>query len=96
MAYGLVLEFEGGEADYWAVNERLGIARGSQDGYPAGLIVHAAGPTATGWVVTEVWDSKASQEAFMATRLHEALDAAGLGNPTRITETETVNFQQFT
>ncbi|MBS1836063.1 MAG: COX15/CtaA family protein [Actinobacteria bacterium] len=44
---------------------------------------------------TEAWDSKASQEAFMATRLHEALDAVGLGNPTRITETETVNFQRF-
>jgi len=96
MAYGLVLVFEGvSEAQYWSVNEKLGISRDSQDNYPSGLIVHAGGPTETGWVVTELWDEKSSQVDFMESRLMEALQSVGVPPPAQMIETETVNVQQF-
>lgn len=96
MAYGLTLVFEGvGEADYWTVNEKLGIARDSTTGYPDGLLVHTAGPTPTGWVVSELWDEKATQQTFMETRLGAALAAAGVAPPAQVIETEPVNVRTF-
>jgi hypothetical protein len=96
MAYVVVLVFEGvGEDKYWAVNEKLGIGRGSSSGYPAGLLVHTAGPTPTGWVVSEVWDNKQSQIAFMQSKLGAALQAIGLPPPSQIIETDTVNYQKI-
>lgn len=92
MAYGLVLVFEGlTEQDYWSVNDKLGIKVDSDEGYPEGMIAHAGGPTDTGWVVIEMWESKAAQEAFMNTRLGAALAAAGVHPPSQVIETNTVN-----
>lgn len=94
MSYGIVLVFDGvGEDQYWAVNEQLGIGRDGSGDWPAGMRSHTGGPTATGWVVAEVWDSKADQEAFMASRLGAALGAVGLPNPAQIIESELVNYQ---
>ena len=97
MSYGLVLVFEGvSEKDYWAVNANLGITQGSDEGYPEGMIAHTGGPTdGGGWVVIEMWTSKAAQEAFMATRLGAALAAAGLNAPSQVIETNTVNDKLF-
>ena len=96
MGYGIALVFQGvGEADYWAVNDQLGIAAGGTDNYPSGLITHAAGPTPDGWMVIEVWDSKSSQEKFMAERLGAALAAAGVPAPSGVMEIDTVNLQQL-
>lgn len=96
MAYGLVLVFEGvGEEQYWAVNEKLGIGRDGKGDYPVGLVTHLGGPTATGWLVTEVWDAKSSQEAFMSSRLGAALAAAGVAPPSQVIDTDAVNFQKF-
>lgn len=92
MAYGLVLVFEGvTEKDYWAVNDQLGIKKDSDEGYPEGLIAHAGGPTDTGWLVIEMWESKAAQETFMSTRLGAALGASGVKPPSQVIETNTVN-----
>ena len=94
MPYGIVLVFEGVGADqYWAVNDRLGIAADGTGDWPPGIRSHCGGPTATGWIVTEVWDSKADQEAFMASRLGAALGAEGLPAPSQIIESELVNYQ---
>jgi hypothetical protein len=96
MAYGLVLVFEGvTEKDYWAVNDQLGIKKDSTEGYPEGLIAHAGGPTDTGWVVIEMWESKAAQEAFMNSRLGAALAASGVHPPSQVIETNTVNAQML-
>jgi hypothetical protein len=96
MAYVVVLAFEGVTEDqYWSVNEKLGIGRDGKGDYPPGLVVHTGGPTPTGWLVSEVWDAKASQEAFMAGRLGAALGAAGLPAPSQVLDTDTVNFQNF-
>jgi hypothetical protein len=97
VAYGIVLVFEGvSEADYWAVNDRLGIARDDWTvGWPEGMQSHAGGATATGWIVTEIWNSKADQERFMATRLGAALAAQGLPEPVQVIESEIVSVQQL-
>ena len=62
MPEALILEFTGvTEADYEAVNERLGIdMRTGQGDWPAGLLSHGAGPAGDGaFVVSEVWSSRA-------------------------------------
>jgi hypothetical protein len=92
MSYVIVLVFEGvSEADYWTVNDSLGIARDGSGDWPDGMKSHAAGPTPNGWVVVEKWESKAAQEAFMTSRLGAALGAAGLPAPVQVIETNTVN-----
>lgn len=93
MSYLIVIAFEGvSEADYWAVNDKLGINRDGTGNWPEGLMSHAGGPTANGgWVVVEKWESKAAQEAFMGGRLGAALAEVGLPAPSQVIETETVN-----
>src|SRR5688500_14262367 len=94
MSYGIVLAFEGvGSDQYWAVNEKLGIKPDGTGDWPAGIVSRAGGPTATGWVVTEIWNSKADQEAFMGSRLGAALAEVGLPAPSQIIESELVNYQ---
>ncbi|MDP9073876.1 MAG: hypothetical protein M3N98_06795 [Actinomycetota bacterium] len=93
MSYGIVLVFDGvGAEQYWAVNERLGIDRDGIGDWPAGMLSHCGGPMATGWVVAEVWESKAHQESFMASRLGAALGAVGLPAPSQIIESDLVNY----
>ena len=94
MSYGIVLVFDAVDADqYWAVNDRLGIKPDGSGDWPAGMVSHTGGPTATGWVVTEVWNSKADQEAFMASRLGAALGAIGVPAPSQVIESDLVNYQ---
>lgn len=88
MAEGLILEFEEiGEAEYQAVNAKLGIDMASGTGdWPSGLLVHTAGISDSGtFVVAEVWASRADQERFMSGRLGAALAAAGVSAPSRLT-----------
>lgn len=94
MSYGIVLSFEGVGADqYWAVNDKLGINRDGSGDWPKGLRSHAGGPTATGWVVCEVWDSKADQEAFMGSRLGSALAEVGVPAPSQVIESDLANYR---
>jgi hypothetical protein len=83
MAEGLILEFEGvGREQYDAVNARLGIDQYSGQGdWPAGLVFHAGGAKAGGWVVYEVWETREAQEQFMNERLGRALQEGGITAP---------------
>ena len=86
MAEALILEFDGvRRGDYESVNQSLGIdpVGGSGD-WPKGLISHVGGAKPGGWMVVEVWDSKASQEAFMQERLAAALQQGGVAAPSRV------------
>lgn len=95
MAYGLVLTFEGvTEEQYWAVNTQLGINRDGTGDWPKGLVTHSGGPTASGWIVAEIWASKADHEQFMAGRLGPALGVVGVPAPAQIIESELVNVHQ--
>lgn len=83
MALGLILEFEGiGREVYDTVNRKLGIdtSRPAAN-WPHGLLFHAGGAKPGGWVVFEVWESKAAQEAFMGERLGRALSEGGVSGP---------------
>jgi hypothetical protein len=87
MAEGLVLEFDGvGREQYEAVNASLGIDMESAQGdWPAGLVFHAGGAKAGGWVVFEVWESRQAQEHFMNERLGRALQEGGINEaPARV------------
>ena len=93
MSYGIVLVFEGvSEDQYWAVNDKLGIDRDGTGDWPAGIVSHAGGPTETGWVVSEVWNSRTDQEAFMGSRLGAALAAVGVPQPVQVIESDIVNY----
>ncbi len=95
MTYAVTLVFEGvGEDQYWAVNEKLGIARDGSGGYPDGLIVHVGGPAGDNWVVTELWESQEAQLTFMKASLGEALAAAGVPMPAQVIDTTPVNVMQ--
>ena len=94
MTYGIVLVFEGVSADqYWDVNDKLGINRDGTGDWPDGLLSHLGGPTASGWLVSEVWDAKADHERFMAGRLGEALAATGVPAPSQVIESEFENYR---
>ena len=88
MPQALFFEFAEGVSteDYNAVNSILGLdpATGS-GGWPGGLLSHtgAAGVDG-GFVVFEVWDSRESQEAWMASTLGPALSQAGVAEPSRV------------
>jgi hypothetical protein len=83
MAEGLILEFDGFDSTHYeAVNERLGIDPQSGEGdWPSGLLYHAAGTKDGGFVVFEIWNSKADQEQFMNDRLGRALQEGGVTEP---------------
>ena len=98
MAEVLILEFEGiGKTDYDAVNGKLGIdSRSSEGDWPKGLLVHAAGTADSGaFVVTEVWSSRQAQADFMESRLGEALAAAGVTGPPKVTWVPLIAFQKL-
>ena len=59
---------------------------------PEGLVAHSAGPVGDdGWVVSEVWQSREAQEAFMGGRLGEALAAIGVPPPAQVIDTDAVS-----
>jgi hypothetical protein len=87
MADGVILEFDGvGREQYRAVNARLNIDMDSGQGdWPPGLLFHAGGGKADGWVVFEVWESREAQQSFMNERLGRALQEGGITDlPTRV------------
>lgn len=46
------------------------------DTMPKGMLYHAAGPTAGGWNVVEIWESEADARKFFDDKLAEALARA--------------------
>jgi hypothetical protein len=61
MAYGVVHEFAGGTADQYAASIA---AVHPEGGLPEGQTFHAAGPSAGGWTIVALHDSKESWEQF--------------------------------
>lgn len=80
---GLILEFDALDLDdYRRVNELLGVDMDSGEGdWPQGLMTHVGGAKDNGWVVVELWASRADQERFLADRLGPALAQAGVEGP---------------
>ena len=87
MAEAIILEFTTPDAAglYNTVNGILGLdaATGKGD-WPDGILSHAAAVQGDSFVVFEVWESQAKQEAFMSSRLGPALGQAGAPQPNRV------------
>ena len=70
MAYLISHYFEGGtQAQY----DKVVAVAHPANGLPPGQQFHAAGPTDGGYLVVAVWDSKASNDAFISGTLMPAL-----------------------
>lgn len=62
MAYGIVHHFPGGTKEQYEAS--LTAVHPARDALPPGQIYHAAGPSAGGWTIVAIHDSKASWERF--------------------------------
>jgi hypothetical protein len=71
MTYAYVQDIDGGD---WASYEKVTAELGEI--HPDGLIVHTAGPTATGVRFIDVWESKEAWEKFFADTLAPARERA--------------------
>jgi hypothetical protein len=62
MAYGIVHQFKGGTKEQYEAS--IAAVHPADGGLPAGQVFHAAGPSADGWTIVAVHDSRASWETF--------------------------------
>jgi len=62
MAYGVVHFFAGGTKEQYEAS--IGAVHPNRKALPKGQVYHAAGPSAGGWTVIAIHDSKASWERF--------------------------------
>jgi len=77
MAYGVVHEFAGGTADQYAAS--IAAVHPADGSLPAGQTFHAAGPSADGWIIVALHDSKESWESFRDGTLMPAMQAGIAG-----------------
>ena len=93
MAYGIVHHFPGGTEEQYKASLA---AVHPGDGLPEGQIFHAAGPSAGGWTVVAVHDSKESWERFRDGILMPRMQAGiegGFPTPPQETAFEVHNLQ---
>ena len=62
MAYGITHFFPGGTKEQYEAS--IAVLHPSRESLPKGQIFHAAGPSAGGWMIVAVHDSKESWEQF--------------------------------
>jgi hypothetical protein len=62
MAYGIVHHFPGGTKENYEAS--IAAVHPSDGSLPAGQVFHAAGPSAGGWTIIAVHESKESWERF--------------------------------
>jgi hypothetical protein len=75
MAIGLIMEGAGvTQAQYEQVLNEVG----GRDAIPEGAQYHVAGPTETGFIVVEVWDSQEAAQKFFDEKLGQALQRANI------------------
>ncbi|HWK17769.1 MAG TPA: hypothetical protein VNR66_09990, partial [Solirubrobacteraceae bacterium] len=73
MAYGVVHHFAGGTEDQYKAS--VAAVHPSDGSLPKGQTLHIAGPTADGWLIVAVHDSKGSWEQFRDTTLMPRMQA---------------------
>lgn len=62
MSYGVIHQFKGGTKQQYEAS--VAAVHPSDGTLPSGQTYHAAGPSADGWTIFAVHDSKASWESF--------------------------------
>ena len=87
MAYGIVHHFPGGTKEQYEAS--LAAVHPDRSTLPKGQIYHAAGPSAGGWTIIAIHDSKQSWERFrddiLMPRMQQGIEG---GFPTPPEETE--------
>ena len=83
MSYGVIHYFEGGtEAQYQTSIRAIHPADGS---LPAGQVAHVAGPSAGGWTIFAMHESKESWESFrdstLMPHMHQGIPGGLVGPP---------------
>lgn len=78
MAVVTVLDFPGMTRDQY---ERVGAMLAS--GPPDGILYHACGPTANGWRIMDVWESREAFDRFVDGAYLPAVRRAGGPEPSR-------------
>jgi hypothetical protein len=94
MAYAIVHFFAGGTKEQYEAS--LAAVHPSRSELPKGQIFHAAGPSAGGWTIVAVHDSKASWETFRDSVLLPKLKqgvAGGFSGPPQEQAFEVYNTQ---
>ena len=86
MAYGIVHHFPGGTKENYEAS--IAAVHPSDGSLPEGQVFHAAGPSADGWTILAVHESKESWERFrdgtLVPRMQQGIDG---GFPTPPEET---------
>jgi hypothetical protein len=87
MAYGVVHQFAGGTEDQYAAS--IAAVHPSDGSLPSGQTFHAAGPSADGWMIVAIHDSKESWEAFrdgtLMPRMQQGIDGGFTAPPKETT-----------
>ena len=95
MAYAIVHHFPGGTKDQY--EKSLAAVDPSKGSLPAGQTFHAAGPSAGGWTIMVLHDSKESWERFrdqiLMPRMKKGIEG-GLVGPPQETAFEVHNLQR--
>jgi hypothetical protein len=84
MAYGIVHHFPGGTKEQYEAS--IATVHPSDGSLPEGQVLHAAGPSADGWVIVAIHDSEESWERFRDEKLIGLSDVEA-GFPTGPQET---------
>jgi hypothetical protein len=95
MAFGIVHHFPGGTKEQYEAS--IAAVHPSRDELPEGQIFHAAGPSAGGWTILAVHESKQSWESFRDGTLMPRMQAGiegGFTSQPEETEIEVYNLQQ--
>ena len=92
MSYGVVHQFKGGTKDQYAAS--IAAVHPADGSLPPGQLSHVAGPSADGWTIVAVHDSKESWENFrdstLMPRMQEGIPG-GFAEPPQETVFEVVN-----
>ncbi len=95
MAYAIVHHFPGGTKEQYEAS--IAAVHPSKDSLPKGQIFHAAGPSAGGWMVVAVHDSRESWEQFrdsiLMPRMQQGI-IGGFTTPPQETAFEVHNLHQ--
>ena len=87
MAYGVVHQFAGGTKEQYEAS--IGAVHPSDGSLPEGQTFHAAGPSAGGWTIVAIHDSRESWERFrdgvLMPRMQEGIEGGFAAPPDETT-----------
>jgi hypothetical protein len=82
MAIGLIIDWPAGtQRQYDALMDELKF----EGTLPSGELLHAAGPSAPGWRIVDIWETRADFDRFLEQKLAAALQKIGVSDP-QVTE----------